>query len=380
MDGIDSVSASSPDPTGAFDRSGDAIQVAARVAHEFNNLLTSILGHAALVRPEVAEGGMPCLDQVERAAQRAAELSRQLQAFAGQQGAPPVTRSHVFQIVKDMEPLLRAVVRGRISLALQLDPHTPAVDAESTCLRHLVVHLVLAAVNAAGDAHATVTVETSVADLDGRACRALRSYRELDEGEFVCLDVRYERHDETALTHSLERLLTPRGEPMVHALGAGLQVRVLENGEEARVALPLAVQLSESSAWGVPGLAPDRERLILVVDDERPVRDLAREMLEAAGMSALTASDGRDALDVFRRHERHVACVVMDLRMPNMDGAQAARELLGLRPDLPIVLSSGYQQDADLDSLFELEHVQFLPKPYTQDMLVDKVRALLRGP
>lgn len=379
MDRSESVMQDVPDPSGAFDKSGDAIQVASRVAHEFNNLLTSILGHCALVRPEVAEDGISCLDQVDKAAHRAADLSRQLQAYAGQQGAPPMDRTHVYQIVNDMGPLLKAIVRGRIRLELDLDADTPAVDVEATSLRHLMVHFVLGAVSAAGDAHATITVRTCKASLGADEAAELRSAKPLAAGDFVCLDLGYVRHDETALTHSLDRLLTPRGLPMVHALAGGMVVRALPDGEEVRVALRTAVDLAQASGWGSSGEFQPTQRLILVVDDERPVRDLVKDMLEMAGMHVITAVDGRDAIQLFLRHRGSVAGVVMDLRMPNMDGAQAARELLALQDDLPIVLSSGYEQDPDLDSLFGLSHVAFLPKPYTHEELLEALQASLSG-
>jgi C4-dicarboxylate-specific signal transduction histidine kinase len=200
MEASESVLQDVPDPTGAFDKSGDAIQVASRVAHEFNNLLTSILGHCALVRPEVNEDGVPCLEQVDIAAHRAADLSRQLQAYAGQQGAPPMDRTHAYEIVKDMHPLLKAIVRGRIGIEMDLDADTPAVEVDATSLRHLVVHFVLGAVSAAGDAHATVTVGVRKETLDAADTARLRSSDPLDPGEFVCLDISYARHDETECT------------------------------------------------------------------------------------------------------------------------------------------------------------------------------------
>ncbi len=363
---------SDPDLSDAFDRSSDAIRVAAQVAHEFNNLLTSVIGHAALVRGDVASAGLPCLEQIEDAAKRAAALSRQLQAFAGGQGAPPRQRTHAYQIVRDMEPLLRAIVRGRQRLELAPDPNTPAVEIDPVELRHLVVQLVLAAVSAAGPVDSTVRLSTVAVEIGPDDISRYVGSVAIEPGLFVSLDVVYTRHGETDLAHSLDRLLTPRGVPMISAIGGALCVASQEDGERARCLLPQAVALHTAEDWGAEG-SRRPGRLVLVADDERLVREMARSMLESEGLAVVTAVDGHDALDAYRRHGRAVEAVLLDVRMPNMDGAQACQALLELNPDLGVVLCSGYAIDPDCAHLIERENVGFLLKPYTREKLVDAI-------
>ncbi len=132
-----------------------------------------------------------------------------------------------------------------------------------------------------------------------------------------------------------------------------------------------------SEAVGPPPTQPNGGGTVLLVDDEEMVRDLARRMLEHLGFQALMAGDGHEALAVFRAHQDEVVCVLLDLTMPRMDGAQTLRELRKAKADLPVIVSSGYDE-AELDKrLAGAGPFEFVLKPYEMAALGRKLKDVL---
>ena len=133
---------------------------------------------------------------------------------------------------------------------------------------------------------------------------------------------------------------------------------------------PLARDASAPSGWRGSGT-------ILLVDDEELVLDVGGTMLENVGFEVRTATDGREALEVFRQHQGDITCVVLDLMMPNMDGEEALRELRRIQEDVKVVLSSGYHEQDVTKRLDGMCFAGFLKKPYTADTLIGKLRQVL---
>ena len=119
--------------------------------------------------------------------------------------------------------------------------------------------------------------------------------------------------------------------------------------------------------------------LILVVDDEKMVRSLARRVLEKFGFRVMTADDGLRALEIFRPHAAEIVAVLLDVTMPNLDGAETFREMRSLRPDIRVILSSGYDQREAMSKVASEELAGFLRKPYLPMDLIDRVREVLEG-
>jgi two-component system cell cycle sensor histidine kinase/response regulator CckA len=115
------------------------------------------------------------------------------------------------------------------------------------------------------------------------------------------------------------------------------------------------------------------------VDDEEFVLDVGLMMLEEVGFSVRTASDGVEAVEIYRKHQDEIVCVVLDLMMPNMDGEQAFRELRRIRGDVKIVLSSGYQEQDVAERVVEMGFAGFVKKPYAVDTLIEQIRRALEG-
>ncbi len=144
-------------------------------------------------------------------------------------------------------------------------------------------------------------------------------------------------------------------------------------------AAPPAAEVPASPAAPVDVMAWRGSGLMLVVDDEPTVRGLARRVLEKFGFRVMTAEDGLRALEIFRPHSAEIACVLLDVTMPNLDGAETFREMRQLRPEVKVILSSGYDQREAMRKIDTAELAGFLHKPYLPMELVERVREALEG-
>ena len=151
-------------------------------------------------------------------------------------------------------------------------------------------------------------------------------------------------------------------------------------GTTIRVLFPAFHQPAKS----LPGDAPTPKDwrgngAILLVDDEEVVLDVGSTMLERAGFKVRTATDGHKALEIFRRYQGDIVCVVLDLMMPNMDGVETLGELRRIQEDVKVVLSSGYHEQDVTERLAGVDFAGFLKKPYTEDTLIGELRQALEG-
>jgi signal transduction histidine kinase/CheY-like chemotaxis protein len=357
--------------------------LAAGVAHDFNNLLTAILGNASLLRMEAPGSpfAMGVLDEIESAAQRAAELCRQMLAYAGC-GRFAVQVIDLNEFVRDIEPLLTLVVPAPAELAVSLDANLPPILADAGHIRQLVMNLVVNAVEALHEGTGVITLKTSVAPYTTEQLAESVFSPALPAGDYVTVSV----HDtgEGMSPETLSRIFEPFFTTRFHGRGLGLAAAVgivrahrgalrvqssLGVGSTFEVMLPVHHGSPALQAPGVDRAIDDdgfhATGTVLVVDDEPGVRSMARTVLSRAGMTVLVAEDGRAALDMFRAHADEVRVVLIDYTMPGLDGADTLDLLRAVRPDVPAILMSGYLPGAIAD----LEHVEFLAKPFTPGSL-----------
>ncbi len=367
-------------------------RVASGVAHQFNNLLTGVMGNAMMASRAVLPAGERQLQQIETGAQRAAELNRQLQFFLNDR-RDDSSHLEISGFVEELRPLLRAIVRRQLLLRTSLAPDLPRVEAPIAALRHLVISLVLDAVDTLGDWAGTITVSTGTEPAARGPSAWSRANPDVVPGGRAYLDVAYSRADETGLnpipaptdarptrsrSHE-ERTAALRP----HLLAVGARLRFTNDhgeGASARCYLPAAT----ASVQNVPvPLDPtvavdDSTGYVLVVDDEETVRTLVRRILETDGIPVVTAASGNSALELYERHGGSLRAVLLDMRMPGMDGVETCKELLERCPSLRVVLSSGYRPEPEWEELTEAyEQVIFLPKPYTRATLRETMRRML---
>ena len=358
--------------------------LAGGIAHDFNNLLTGILGSAALARNEI-EGHCEAhvhLDRIEMATQRAAELCRQLLAYAGKGRltSEPVELSYLIQ---DVLSLLKMTISKKAVLHLELTPGLPPFVGDPTQIRQILMNLVINASDAIGNKSGLIIISTGLVRGDRAYLDEYRSSQPLPEADYVYLEVRDNGCGMSAETRArifepfFTTKFTGRGLGLAAVLGivrshkAGIKVySELGKGSSFKMLFPCT---PGSAATAQPAGRFARYRghgKVLVVDDEESVRAVTARILETFGFQVVLAEDGRDALLKLELHP-DLRFILMDLTMPHLSGEEALRYVRGMHRDLPIILMSGYSPE-ELQLRFGGKgFAGFLQKPFRpSDMMV----------
>ena len=351
--------------------------LAGGIAHDFNNLLAGILGNAGLAALELGEHSpaRPFLREVEKAAERSAELANQMLAYAGR-GRLQTRLVDLSSLVDEMAGLLRTSISKKARLHLDLASDLPAVEADPTQLRQVVMNLLTNGSDALSAAPGNVRIVVESAEVAPGYFADAYVDDGLPGGDYVVLEV---SDDGCGMTPSVrERLFDPffttkadgRGLGMAAVLGV---VRAHQGaikldsepgrGTTFRVYLPVASGEADAPTatdsaerpWQATGKA-------LVADDEEVIRKLARSMLAQLGFEVVTAPDGLAAVSLFEEHADDIDFALLDVSMPGLDGEEVLERLRVRSPDLPVILSSGFGDIRDDNG--EAEGVVFLRKPY----------------
>jgi signal transduction histidine kinase len=366
--------------------------LAGGVAHDFNNLLTGILGNASLVL-EIVEGdsevrGM--LHDIIRASERAADLTRQLLAYAGK-GKFLIEPVDTSVLVRDISELLRSSVPRTVELTLELHPDLPHVEGDASQIQQLVMNLILNAAEATGERPGVVRVSTGI--------RAVAPGERLSHfqpdpprpGTYVTIEV---VDDGCGMSDAVRAQIfdpffttkfTGRGLGLAAALGIvrGHRGAIGVDSVEARGStFTVLLPASGEAAPGVAGASAQpvlqaTAGCVLIIDDEDVVRRAARAALEHFGYTVFEACDGRDGADLFSRLHDRISCVLLDLTMPRMDGHDVWRYIRRIRPDMRIVISSGFEESEAMRQFADAPGLDFIQKPYTASALVRKIRTSL---
>ena len=290
-----------------------------------------------------------------------------------------------------MGALVRPSINKKVSLSLDLDPHLPAIEADRGQIQQVFMNLTLNASEAIGARDGIISVRTFRQEADEHFPRLRPETAALRPGEYVCLEVRDTGCGMDEATKA--RIFDPFFTTKFTGRGLGLAaVAGIVRGHKGAIAIDTApgggscfTVLFPASGYapkGTPTAGRDAELYgagtILVVDDEQVVRDLAKKALERHGYTVLLAESGLAAIDVFRRRPGEIDLVVLDLSMPDMNGEEALPALRQLRPQVKVMVSSGYSE-AEAMTLFQGQRVSgFVQKPYTAKGLAELVKASLR--
>ena len=367
--------------------------LAGGIAHDFNNLLMGVMGNAGLALMEMGpdDAARPWVEQVEKAAQRLAELTNQLLAYSGK-GRFVSERMDLGGLVREMADLLGTVVSKKARVMFRLSPEPALVEGDPTQIRQVVMNLITNASEALGDGEGTVTISTGLVDADQDYLAGEYLDNPPPPGVYAFMEVRDTGSGMDAATRArvfepfFTTKFTGRGMGLGAVLGIvrshGGTIRVWSSpgqGSSFRVLIPQAVNPSAQVEEGAE--AGSEEPLagvtVLVVDDEEVVRDMTKSGLEYFGLQVLTAEDGKHALEAFRRHQEEIDLVLLDMTMPRMDGAQVFAELRQIDTSVPVILTSGFSE-SDATARFPGKGLAgFLQKPFRPADLVDKLSQVL---
>ncbi|HSL50020.1 MAG TPA: ATP-binding protein, partial [Candidatus Deferrimicrobiaceae bacterium] len=365
-------------------------RLAGGVAHDFNNLLTVISGraHMLLSRLKPGEPMHRDVELIQKTSQRAVALTSQLLAFSRKQVVQPRVLE-LGPLVADLVPMLQRMIGEDMELEIEPVQGTGRVKVDPSQMQQVLMNL---AVNARDAMPSGGRVRLSVRDVEVDEAAALHQSN-LPPGPYVALavsDTGTGMSEETT-AHIFEPFFTTKDQGKGTGLGLSTVYGIVEQsrghiqvqselgrGTTFTIHLP---RVEEPLASGPPTDAARRlrttSRTVLVVDDEPEVLELATEILRRVGYSVLEAADGAAALEVARRHEGRIHLLVTDMVMPGMSGRDLAERLRALRDALPVLYISGYVQDASARAALASEHSAFVAKPFTPELLTDRVRELL---
>jgi PAS domain S-box-containing protein len=366
--------------------------LAGGIAHDFNNLLTGILGNADLAKTELSpfSPSRDCLEGIETAARRAADLCRQLLAYSGR-GRFVVEAIGLPDLVEEMGHLLSISISKRVSLRYDFAASVPFVEADATQIRQVIMNLIVNASEAIGDRDGLISISVGQTQCDARFLESCFGADGTKPGHFVYLDVVDTGWGMDKIT--LDRIFDPffstkftgRGLGLAAVLGimrghhGAIWVQTeIGQGTTFRLLFPAGAAAAPKSA-AKRHIAPGYHGrgTILLADDEDTIRSTGRRMLQRAGFEVVLAADGREAIEKFAQHRDGIDLVVLDLTMPHADGETCCREMKSMRPSVKIILSSGYNEQDIVDRFAGTGLDGFVQKPYTMEGLLGKIREVL---
>lgn len=368
--------------------------LAGGVAHEFNNLLMTIMGNAEMIGTTLPENSCQAsyLSEIQSAGQRAAELCRQMLAYCGR-GKIEDESLGLSQLVAEIADLLRVSLSPNIKLEMRLGRMLAPVLGDAKQIQQVVINLVANAGEAIGDRPGTVRLCTGVTCCDSTFLHETLNAPTLSPGDYLFIEV---MDDGVGMSdEAKERMFDPffstkfagRGLGMAAVSGIvrghrGAIQTESESGEGTTLRVLLPVARTGKSTEGQPSSSVEVEGeeggVILLADDETPVLNLARQMLEHLGYEVLAAQDGSEALEFYHQHSERLTAVILDLVMPGMGGEEVLVRIREQSQVLPIIISSGYSEQEISLLLARDRFLGFLQKPYTLAALASTLNSLLK--
>jgi len=369
--------------------------LAGGIAHDFNNLLTGILGNAglALMKLPPASPGRRFLEEIETASERAAELCSQMLAYSGK-GRFIVEAISLNEIVQEMIHLLKVSISKKATLKFNLADNLPAIEVDITQIRQVIMNLVTNASEAIDDKNGLISISTGSMECDRAYLSKTYLEEQFQEGVYVYLEVSDSgcgMDKETVgkiFDPFFSTKFTGRGLGLAAVLGivrghkGAMKVySEVGKGTTFKILLPALEQAAgtvkkESAQIEKPWQGTG---IVLLVDDEETVQKVGRSILETAGFTVLMATDGREAVEIFRERQDEIVLTILDMTMPQMGGEEAFREIRQIKADARVILSSGYNEQEITNRFTGKGLAGFVQKPYQYQAMIEKVRIALEG-
>lgn len=367
--------------------------LAGGMAHDLNNIMVGILGNACLGLSQAGDEARvrECLQRVVRACERAARVIRQVLTYSGRVESE-VAPLDLNELLRELLEFMRVGVDPRIRLDAALDAPPLVVEGDSGHLQQVFTNLVVNAIEAIGPGGGRVGVTTGRCALDDGGIQCDFAGQALRAGDYAWLRVEDDGcgMNEETLARLFEPFFSRKG------LGRGLGLSAMRGilrahrggvrvesapgaGAAFTVVLPLSDRPLRPLADAPPLRAAGPARTVLVIDDEADVREVVQDMLTARGFRVLEAADGSQGVEQFRRHADEIDVVVLDMAMPGKSGAEVFHELIAIRPDARVIVSSGYSEQSMSARFPGTRPRAFVGKPFTLDALVDKIGLALRA-
>lgn len=365
-------------------------RLAGGLGHDFNNLLTVIMGHSQVLLDELSVGSpiRAKIEEMQKAGERAANLIRQLMAFSRKQPMEPNVLP-LNSVIGNVEGMLRRLIGEDIQLVIRPDPHNGHVKADPGQLEQVLMNLVVNARDAMPNG-GLLAIETSQVEL---ARTPMHHLHPLPLGHYVKLTVTDTGcgMNTDVLGHLFEPFFTTKDAHkgtglglstvfgIVTTYGGGIDVwSQVGHGTTFDLYFPRATPQTTATSTDSPQAQPRQgSETILLVEDDNGVRDLVRRELLKTGYQVIEAKNGVEACLTATQQSYHVDLLLTDVVMPGMNGRELAEHLAVIKPNLRVLFMSGYLDDISVNSGMDPHRTTFLQKPFTPDLLLRTVRALL---
>ncbi len=368
--------------------------LAGGIAHDFNNLLTGILGNAnlgeSMVTPEHPAAAY--FKKIASGTSRATELTHQLLAYAGRGHATPEA-IQVNRIVQEIAQLLEVSISKKTTIRYDLAQTLAPVSADASQIQQVVMNLITNAAEAIGaDQAGLIVLRTREELLDEEFISNLSPLLPISPGRYTVVEV-----SDTGCgmpPETVQKVFDPffTTKPSGRGLGLAAMLGILRGlkgslkvytevgrGTLFRIYLP---SFAEEEAADLPQEVTQAWRgkgLLLIVDDDHQVRSMTHDMAQRLGFDVLEAMDGREGVQTFYKHQAGIRAVLLNLTMPTLDGCEALQEIHRVRPDVPVILSSGYGCGGDGDVAYPKDLSGILPRPFTWAQLAQVLRNAIEG-
>ncbi|MEZ4591093.1 MAG: PAS domain S-box protein [Chloroflexota bacterium] len=366
--------------------------LAGGIAHDFNNLLVAMLGQASLAQAHlpVSDPAYLHVSKAVQAAEQAANLTRQLLAYSGG-GHFTIKPLQLNELICECVDLLKVALPKQVFLNLDLAPELPLIEGDVTQMQQVLMNLIINAAEAIGDQPGTIELGTAVCPItrqDGRYWRY--TDQPLTEKQYVKVYVRDQGvgMDEETLAKIFDPFFTTkftgRGLGLAAVLGivrshyGGLLVESEQGiGTLFELLFPISETAVELSPEEPIKMETHKKGLILVIDDEKAVREAVADILEMEGIDVLTAANGDEGIVLYKEKHEEINLILLDLSMPGKSGHETFAELQAFDPHVRIMLSSGYSEADATRGFVSPPLVGFLQKPYRLDTFVQRLNQFL---
>lgn len=374
--------------------------LAGGIAHDFNNILAAIMGNSTLAEYKLAELNAPAhqnqelldyLQNINASSEQAALLCRQMLAYAGK-GKVSIKPIDLSDNIRNMLKLMQVSLGKHIELKCELADKLPIIRTDPAQFQQLIMNLITNANEAIGDQAGVITCRTGIVEVDIpylQLCYAENA----SPGTYCYVEIRdsgcgIERADQEKIFEPFYTTkFTGRGLGLSAVLGimnsqqgALSLYSEINTGTVFRLLFPVQNTDIDASATTTEDFTNSLRKssgLVLIVDDEDDVRDIAVTMLQSIGFKTLTARNGKEALKIFEQRHESLTMVLMDISMPEIDGPMAFERMHQLNPKVPVVLSSGYNEQEAAPALRDKGLAGFLQKPYSFGTIQQYLKQIL---
>lgn len=366
--------------------------LAGGVAHDFNNLLTGMLGQTSLALARL-ERGLPAIENIKRAAlsaERAADLTRQLLAYAGK-GKFHIVPVDINQLIEDTVHLIESTVPNQVCVKINLDQNLGLIQADRGQMQQVFLNFLINALEALAGNSGQITITSSQREITAASPVEQMMPQPLPFGRYMTVIITDTGTGMTASTVS--RIFDPffSTKPQGHGLGlatimgiirthqGGLTVdSVLGEGTTFTIYFPIVEVAAKAHEKQVPlvSTAMAQQIRILHIDDEDSVREVVADILGSWGISVRSAANGYDGVALFEQHHKQINVVLLDMKMPGIDGLETYQLLRQIQPDVKVIFSSGYSAVEYEQLVRDHQSATVLTKPYQAEQLIQKIVGL----